>query len=57
MDPEIETVFLMAKEGYSHVSGTLLRQIADNGGPLEKFLPREVKEALERRVRELQSRR
>ena len=57
MDPEIETVFLMAKEGYSHVSGTLLRQIADHGGPLEKFLPPPVKEALERRVRERQSRR
>ena len=55
MDPEIETVFLMAKEGYSHVSGTLLRQIADHGGPLEKFLPPPVKEALERRVRERQS--
>src|SRR5437667_4147697 len=26
LDPEIETVFLMAKEAYSHVSGTLLRQ-------------------------------
>jgi pantetheine-phosphate adenylyltransferase len=57
MDPEIETVFLMAKEGYSHVSGTLLRQIADHRGPLEKFLPPPVKEALERRVRERQSRR
>ena len=57
MDPEIETVFLMAKDGYSHVSGTLLRQIADHRGPLEKFLPPPVKEALERRVRERQSRR
>jgi pantetheine-phosphate adenylyltransferase len=55
LDPEIETVFLMAKEGYSHVSGTLLRQIADYGGPLEKFLPPPVKEALERRVCERQS--
>jgi pantetheine-phosphate adenylyltransferase len=57
LDPEIETVFLMAKESYSHVSGTLLRQIADYGGPLEKFLPPPVQEALERRVRERQSRR
>jgi pantetheine-phosphate adenylyltransferase len=52
MDPEIETVFLMAKEPYSHVRGTLLREIATFGGPLEKFLPAEVKQALEARVRE-----
>jgi pantetheine-phosphate adenylyltransferase len=50
LDPEIETVFLMAKEGYSHVSGNLLRQIATFGGNLEKFLPPEVKTALEARV-------
>jgi pantetheine-phosphate adenylyltransferase len=52
LDAEIETVFLMAKEAYSHVSSTLLRQIATFGGPLDKFLPPEVKEALEARVRQ-----
>jgi pantetheine-phosphate adenylyltransferase len=52
LDAEIETVFLMAKEAYSHVSSTLLRQIATFGGHLEKFLPSEVKDALEARVRE-----
>jgi pantetheine-phosphate adenylyltransferase len=52
LDPEIETVFLMANEPFSHVSGTLLRQVATFGGPLDKFLPPVVKEALERRVRE-----
>ena len=52
LDAEIETVFLMASEVYSHVSSTLLRQIASFGGNLDKFLPRDVKEALERKVRE-----
>jgi pantetheine-phosphate adenylyltransferase len=56
LDPEIETVFLMAKEAYSHVSSTLLRQIATFGGNLEKFLPPDVKEALEKRVRERKGR-
>ncbi len=56
LDPEIETIFLMAKEPYSHLSSTMLRQIATFGGPLDKFLPAEVKDALEKRVRELQSR-
>jgi pantetheine-phosphate adenylyltransferase len=50
--PEIETVFLMAKETYSHISGTLLRQIANLGGELEKFVPPEIKSALQARVRE-----
>ena len=42
LDPEIQTVFLMAKEPYSHVSSTLLRQIATFGGHLHKFLPPDV---------------
>ncbi len=50
--PELETVFLMAKETYSHISGTLLRQIAVLGGELEKFVPPEIRAALEARVRE-----
>jgi pantetheine-phosphate adenylyltransferase len=52
LDPDLETIFLMAKEEYSHVSSTLLRQIASFGGELAKFLPPTVKEALERRARE-----
>jgi pantetheine-phosphate adenylyltransferase len=56
LDPEIETVFLMAKEAYSHVSSTLLRQIATFKGNLGTFLPPVVKQALELRVREQQER-
>ena len=57
LDAEIETVFLMAKEPYSHLSSTLLRQIATFGGKLERFLHPLVAEALERRVRERQAKR
>src|SRR5206468_11105472 len=52
LDPEIETVFLMAKETYSHISGTLLRQIANLGGDLEKFVPPEILPALQARFDE-----
>ena len=52
LDPEIETVFLMAKDGYSHLSSSLLRQIATFGGDLGQFLPEQVRPALEARVRE-----
>jgi len=46
LDPGIETAFLMAKEEYSHISSSLLRQIAALGGDLTKFLPDWVKLAL-----------
>ena len=51
LDSEIETVFLMAKEEFSHVSSSLLRQIATLEGNLSKFLPPEVHEKLIERAR------
>jgi pantetheine-phosphate adenylyltransferase len=54
LDPEIETVFLMAKEQYSHVSSTLIRQIATFHGDLGMFVAPAVKLVLEKRVRERQ---
>jgi pantetheine-phosphate adenylyltransferase len=52
LDPEIETVFLMAKEEYSHINSTLIRQIATFQGELAKFVPPEIKAALLKRVNE-----
>ena len=46
LDSEIETVFLMAREMYSHISSSLLRQIAALGGELEKFVPPLIKDLL-----------
>src|SRR3954462_11990936 len=43
LDPGIETVFLMAKEEFSHVSSSMLRQIAALGGDLSKSPPEPVK--------------
>ena len=54
MQPEIETIFLMAKEEFSHISSSLIRQIATFEGPLDKFVPPEIKAALRDRVRERQ---
>ena len=42
----------MAKEEFSHVSSSLLRQIAALGGDLSKFLPEPVKAALIEQARE-----
>ena len=52
LDSEIETVFLMARETFSHISGSLLRQIAALGGDLEKFVPAPIKAILQKRAKE-----
>lgn len=46
LDPDIETMFVMAKEEMSHISSSLIRQIATFGGELDRFVPAEVKQAL-----------
>ena len=52
LDPQLETVYLMAKEEFSHVSSSLLRQIATLGGDVSRFLPPQVSAALVSRARE-----
>jgi pantetheine-phosphate adenylyltransferase len=52
LDNEIETVFLMASEAYSHVSSSLIRQIASLHGELEKFVSPVIRQALLDRVQE-----
>ena len=47
LDPEIDTVFLMASEKYTHVSSTLIKQIAQMGQAhamhkLHEFVPKEI---------------
>jgi pantetheine-phosphate adenylyltransferase len=44
LDPGVETVFLMADGEYSHVSSSLIKQVAKFGGAdvLDRFVPREL---------------
>jgi pantetheine-phosphate adenylyltransferase len=53
LDPTIETVFLMADGEYSHVSSTLIKQVARFGGAaaLGRFVPEELIEPIMRRMR------
>ena len=53
LDPEIETVFLMASERYAHVSSSLLKQIAalsSDDEQLAKFVPRAIIRPLRERL-------
>jgi pantetheine-phosphate adenylyltransferase len=44
LDPDVETVFLMAGDEYSHVSSSLIKQIAPLAGDeeLSRFVPRAI---------------
>jgi pantetheine-phosphate adenylyltransferase len=54
LDPTVETLFLPAREEFSHVSSTLIRQIARDAGrsELTKFVPEPVIEPLLERAQE-----
>jgi len=57
MAPDLETVFLMASEQFSHISSTLIKQVAMMGRDtspqqLLKFIPEQVVSALLAKVRE-----
>src|SRR5579884_3178816 len=51
LDPEVETVFLMSKVEYSHISSSLIKQIGALKGDLDKFVTPDVRRALEGRFR------
>lgn len=46
LDAGVETVFLMAHKEYTHLSSTLIRQIAELGGDLKGFVPLPIKQRL-----------
>ncbi|MBW7920821.1 MAG: pantetheine-phosphate adenylyltransferase [Rubellimicrobium sp.] len=46
LDPEIETVFLMAEIRYQAIASKLVKEIARLGGDVTKFVPAAVRRAL-----------
>jgi pantetheine-phosphate adenylyltransferase len=38
LDPDLETVFLMASEEYSYLTSSMVKEVASLGGPLKDFL-------------------
>jgi len=52
LDPGIETVFLMADDQFSHVSSSLIKQIASLAGDAElgRFLPEVVVKAIRKKM-------
>lgn len=50
LEPEIETVFLMAAEEYSYVSSNLMKQVFMLGGRVEGLIPRLVEEKMREKL-------
>jgi pantetheine-phosphate adenylyltransferase len=52
LDPGVETVLLMADEGFSHISSSLIKQIASMAGDEElgRFVPKEVVAAIRKKI-------
>lgn len=46
MDPEIETVFLLADESFSNISSSMIKEIAKFDGDVSAFVPENVNKAL-----------
>ncbi len=46
--PEIESIFILSKPGYSSISSTIVRDILRYGGEVEKFVPAAVLPFLKR---------
>jgi pantetheine-phosphate adenylyltransferase len=56
LDPEIETVFLMADGEHSHISSSLIKQVGCFGGPegLKCFVPEELVEPIYAKIGKLE---
>lgn len=58
LDPSIETVFLMADDQFSHISSSLIKQIAAlaSDDELARFVPREIVAPIRHSMKHSQSR-
>lgn len=52
LDQELETVFLLADEKYTHISSSILKEVLMFGGDVRKYLPPVIYEAIIRKRNE-----
>ena len=46
LNEEVSTVFLMPHSKYTHISSSMVREVASLGGDVSEYVPRHVNEAL-----------
>lgn len=47
LDPEIETVFLVARNEFSYISSTMVKEVAKYHGDISKMVPQKTQKILE----------
>ena len=54
LNANLETMFLASSEKYTYLSSTIVKEMARYGANLEDFIPREIVDDVNRRVREVE---
>ncbi|MHC5374799.1 pantetheine-phosphate adenylyltransferase [Enterococcus sp. LJL120] len=52
LSAELETVFLLSSEEYAHISSSMLKEVLQFGGNVEKYLPPVINQAIQRKRNE-----
>ena len=52
LNPELETMFLASSEKYTYLSSTVVKELARYGADLTAFVPREIIDEVNTRIRE-----
>ena len=50
LQPQVQTVFLMPKDDYIHLSSSLLKEVCSLGGDIAGLVPESIRNKLERRL-------
>ena len=56
LNHNLETMFLASSEKYTYLSSTIVKEMARYGADLKEFIPREIVEDVQERLRTLQER-
>ena len=56
LNNNLETMFLASSEKYTYLSSTIVKEMARYGADLKEFIPREIVEDVQERLRTLQER-
>jgi len=57
LNPDLETLFLASSEKYTYLSSTIVKEMARYGANLADFIPREIVDEVNERMRKLQKER
>ena len=56
LNPRLETMFLASSEKYTYLSSTIVKEMARYGADLNDFIPREIVDDVNARMKQLQER-